>query len=254
MRLAGKVAVITGAGGGMGRAAAQIFAREGAHVVVADLFTEAGEESVKLITEAGGEAIFVHTNVAKESEVKALMDTAADHYGAVHVLYNNAGIMPNEDGAITEMTDETFNKVIDINQRGAAYCCKYAIPQMIKVGNGSIINIASFVALLGCTVPQDVYTMSKGALIALTRSLAVQYAKQGIRTNAICPGPIETPLLRQLWTSEEARNLRLNRIPLGRFGTAEDIVYLGLYLASDESSWTTGAVMVVDGGITSNYF
>jgi NAD(P)-dependent dehydrogenase (short-subunit alcohol dehydrogenase family) len=125
---------------------------------------------------------------------------------------------------------------------------------MISSGGGSIVNIASFVALLGCSVPQDVYTMSKGGLIALTKSLAVQFAKQGIRANAICPGPIETPMLRRLWSSEEARNLRLNRIPLGRFGAAEDIVYLGLYLASDEASWTTGAVMVVDGGITSNYF
>jgi NAD(P)-dependent dehydrogenase (short-subunit alcohol dehydrogenase family) len=162
--------------------------------------------------------------------------------------------MPNEDGSVTEMTEHSWSMVMDINLKGAAYCCKQAIPHMAAAGGGSIINIASFVALLGCTVPQDVYTMSKGGLISLTKSLAVQFAKQGIRANAICPGPIETPMLRTLWTSEEARNLRLNRIPLGRFGAAEDIVYLGLYLASDESSWTTGAVIVVDGGITSNYF
>jgi NAD(P)-dependent dehydrogenase (short-subunit alcohol dehydrogenase family) len=196
----------------------------------------------------------VQANVAEDEQVRNLMDATFARYGALHVLYNNAGIMPNEDGAITEMTEAIFDKVIDINLKGASYCCKYAIPHMIASGGGSIINIASFVALLGCTVPQDVYTMSKGALIAQTKSLAVQFAKQGIRANAICPGPIETPMLRTLWTSEEARNLRLSRIPLGRFGAAEDIVYLGLYLASDESSWTTGAVMVVDGGITSNYF
>src|SRR5665213_392596 len=207
MRLQGKVAVVTGAGGGMGRVAAQLFAREGARVAVADLVTKAGEETVAQITEAGGEAFFVQTNVAEDEQVRSLMDAVFARYGALHVLYNNAGIMPNEDGAITEMTEAIFDKVIDINLKGASYCCKYAIPHMIASGGGSIINIASFVALLGCTVPQDVYTMSKGALIAQTKSLAVQFAKQGIRANAICPGPIETPMLRTLWTSEEARNL-----------------------------------------------
>ncbi len=254
MRLQGKVAVITGAGGGMGRVAAELFARQGALIAVADVNVEGGEETVDNVMEAGGDAFFVRANVADEEQVRHLMDSTAERYGAIHVLYNNAGIMPNEDAAVTEMTEETWAKVMDINLKGAAFCCKHAIPHMIASGGGSIINIASFVALLGCTVPQDVYTMSKGGLISLTKSLAVQYAKRGVRANAICPGPIETPLLRQLWTSEEARNLRLNRIPLGRFGTADDIVYLGIYLASDESSWTTGAVLVVDGGITSNYF
>lgn len=254
MRLKDKVVVVTGAGGGMGRVAAEVFAREGARIAVADVSEQGGEETVASITAAGGEAFFVRCNVAEDVQVRALMDQTAARYGALHVLYNNAGIMPNEDNTVENMTDDTFSLVMDINLKGAAFCCKHAIPHMSASGGGSIINIASFVALLGCTVPQDVYTMSKGGLIALTKSLAVQYAKQGIRANAICPGPIETPLLRTLWTSEEARNLRLNRIPLGRFGAAEDIVYLGLYLASDESSWTTGAVMVVDGGITSNYF
>jgi NAD(P)-dependent dehydrogenase (short-subunit alcohol dehydrogenase family) len=254
MRLKDKVVVVTGAGGGMGRVAAELFAREGARIAVADVSEQGGEETMRLITAAGGEAFFVPCNVAEDAQVRNLMDQTAARYGALHVLYNNAGIMPNEDNTVENMTDETFSLVIDVNLKGAAFCCKHAIPHMIASGGGSIINIASFVALLGCTVPQDVYTMSKGGLIALTKSLAVQYAKQGIRANAICPGPIETPMLRTLWTSEEARNRRLNRIPLGRFGAAEDIVYLGLYLASDESSWTTGAVMVVDGGITSNYF
>lgn len=254
MRLQGKVAVITGAGGGMGRVAAELFARQGAQIAVADVNVEGGEETVDNVMEAGGDAFFVRANVADEEQVRHLMDSTVERYGALHVLYNNAGIMPDEDAAVTEMTEEIWARVMDINLKGAAFCCKHAIPHMIASGGGSIINIASFVALLGCTVPQDVYTMSKGGLISLTKSLAVQYAKRGVRANAICPGPIETPLLRQLWTSEEARILRLNRIPLGRFGTADDIVYLGIYLASDESSWTTGAVMVVDGGITSNYF
>jgi len=254
MRLANKVAIITGAGGGMGRVAAELFAREGAKVVVADVTAKAGQATVDAVRDVGGQAIAVAADVADEAQVQALVARTLAEYGALHVLYNNAGIMPNDDGAITEMSTEVFDRVIGINQKGAALCCKHAIPAMIASGGGSIVNIASFVALLGCTVPQDAYTMSKGALIALTKSLAVQFAKQGVRANAICPGPIETPLLRQLWTSDEARNLRLSRIPLGRFGTAEDIVYLGLYLASDESAWTTGAAIVVDGGITSNYF
>ncbi len=254
MRLANKVAIITGAGSGMGRAAALLFAREGAKVVVADLDPKTGEEVAGEITKAGGEALFVPVNVAVEEQVERVVQAAVERFGAVHVLYNNAGIMPADDGAVTDITEQTWDKVLDVNLKSAFFCCKYAIPEMIKAGSGSIINVASFVAILGCTVPQDAYTASKGGMISLTKSLAVQYAKRGVRANAICPGPIETPLLRMLWTSEEERNKRLNRIPLGRFGTPEDIVYLALYLASDESSWTTGAVMVADGGITSNYF
>jgi NAD(P)-dependent dehydrogenase (short-subunit alcohol dehydrogenase family) len=145
-------------------------------------------------------------------------------------------------------------RVLDINLKGVFLCCKYGIPEMLKGGGGSIINIASFVALVGCTVPQDAYTASKGGVLSLTRSLAVQYGPRGIRANALCPGPVETPLLRQLWTSEEERNKRLRRIPLGRFGTPEDIVNAGVFLASDESSWITGNTFLVDGGITVNYF
>ncbi|HLW02851.1 MAG TPA: glucose 1-dehydrogenase [Ktedonobacterales bacterium] len=254
MRLANKVAIITGGGSGMGRVASLLFAREGAKVTVADIDPKTGEETVAEIHKAGGEALFVPVNVADEAQVQRMVAATVERFGAVHVLYNNAGIMPGDDGAVTDITEQTWDKVLDVNLKSAFFCCKYAIPEMIKAGSGSIINTASFVAILGCTVPQDAYTASKGGMISLTKSLAVQYAKHGIRANAICPGPIETPLLRMLWTSEEERNKRLNRIPLGRFGTPEDIVYLALYLASDEASWTTGAVMVADGGITSNYF
>ncbi len=254
MRLANKIAIITGAGSGMGRAAALLFAREGAKVAVADVDAKAGEDVVAEIQKAGGDALFVPVNVADEAQVQHMVAATVERFGAVHILYNNAGIMPADDGAVTDISEQTWDKVLDVNLKSAFFCCKYAIPEMIKAGGGSIINTASFVALLGCTVPQDAYTASKGGMISLTKSLAVQYAKQGIRANAICPGPIETPLLRKLWTSEEERSKRLNRIPLGRFGAPEDIVYLALYLASDEASWTTGAAMVVDGGITSNYF
>ncbi len=254
MRLANKVALITGSAGGMGKAAAELFAREGASIVVTDIATDQGEETARGIRDAGGNAIFVKANVANEDEVKRLVGAAIDAFGHIDVLYNNAGIMPTDDGSVTDITEATWDKVMDVNLKSAFLCSKYTIPHMVKQGKGSIINVASFVAFLGCTVPQDAYTVSKGGMLSLTKSLAVQYGPHGIRCNAICPGPIETPLLRVLWTSEEARNLRLNRIPLGRFGEANDIVYMALYLDSDESSWTTGAWLVVDGGITANYF
>ena len=254
MRLANKVAVITGAASGMGQAASLLFAQEGASVVVVDLNIEAAEETVKSIRAAGGKAIAVEADVADEASVQAMVASAVEAFGRIDVLYNNAGIMPNDDGSVTDITEATWDRVMDVNIKSAFLCAKYTIPVMLKQRRGSIINVASFVAFMGCTVPQDAYTTSKGGMLALTKSLAVQYGPHGIRCNAICPGPIETPLLRALWTSEEARNLRLNRIPLGRFGEAKDIVYMALYLASDESSWTTGAWLVVDGGITSNYF
>lgn len=254
MRLADKVAIITGAASGMGKAAAELFASEGARIVVADIVEKEGQEVAQSIRAAGGNALFVKTNVADEAAVKNMVATTIDAFGAIDILYNNAGIMPGNDGSVTETSEEIWDRVMDINLKSAFLCSKYVIPSMMEQGKGSIINVASFVAFVGCTVPQDAYTASKGGMLSLTKSLAVQYGQYGIRCNAICPGPIETPLLRQLWTSEEARNQRLNRIPLGRFGEAKDIVYMALYLASDESSWTTGAWLVVDGGVTSNYF
>ena len=254
MRLADKVAIITGAASGMGKAAAELFASEGASIVVTDVAMKEGEETVIAIRDAGGNAIFVQTNVAIEEEVRNMVNVAVETFGHVDILYNNAGIMPGDDGSVTDISEVTWDRIMDINLKSAFLCSKYTIPYMIKQGKGSIINVASFVAFMGCTVPQDAYTASKGGMLSLTKSFAVQYGKHGIRCNAICPGPIETPLLRILWTSEEARNLRLNRIPLGRFGKAKDIVYMALYLASDESSWTTGAWLMVDGGISSNYF
>src|SRR5438132_5599372 len=254
MRLQDKVAIITGSAGGMGQAAAELFAREGANVVITDIATDAGEEADQKIRDSGGKALFVQANVANEADVKNMVGAAIDAFGHVDVLYNNAGIMPSDDGSVTDISEELWDRVMNVNLKSAFLCTKCTVPHMISQGKGSIINVASFVAFMGCTVPQDAYTASKGGMIALTKSFAVQYGRHGIRCNAICPGPIETPMLRVLWTSEEARNLRLDRIPLGRFGEAKDIVYMALYLASDESSWTTGAWLMVDGGLSSNYF
>ena len=254
MRLADKVAIITGSAGGTGKAAAELFAQEGASVVVTDVAVREGEETAQAIRDTGGTAIFVKANVAVEEEVRHMVNVAVEEFGRVDVLYNNAGIMPVEDSSVIETSEATWDRVMDINLKSAFFCAKYTVPHMIQQGKGSIINVASFVAFMGCTVPQDAYTASKGGMLSLTKSFAVQYGKHGIRCNAICPGPIETPLLRNLWTSEEARNLRINRIQLGRLGESKDIVYMALYLASDESAWTTGAWLVVDGGISSYYF
>jgi NAD(P)-dependent dehydrogenase (short-subunit alcohol dehydrogenase family) len=254
MRLENKVAIITGSAGGMGRVAAEIFAREGASIVVTDIAVSEGEETVQAVRNAGGKAHFIAADVAREDDVQRLVQTAIAEFGRVDILYNNAGIMPPEDEGVTDISEALWNTVMDVNLKSAFLCTKHVVPHMIERKQGSIINISSLVAFLGCTVPQDAYTVSKGGILALTKSCAVQYGRYGIRCNAICPGPIETPLLRHLWTSEEARDLRLSRIPLGRFGAAQDIVYMALYLASDESAWTTGAWLMVDGGISSNYF
>ena len=256
MRLDGKVCVITGAGGGMGRVASKMFAAEGAKVVVAEFSEAAGEETVRQARrEAGGTASFVKVDVSSEASAKAMIDHAVATYGRVDVLYNNAGIMPEADHSVIDTDVATWDQVMAVNVRGVFLGCKYAIPQMVEQGSGSIINIASFVALLGCSVPQDAYTASKGALISLTRSLAVQFGPKGVRTNAICPGPVETPLLMDwLVKDEEAKRIRLARNPTGRFGKPEEIVHMALYLASDESRWTNGAQLVVDGGISINYF
>ena len=254
MRLDGKVALITGAASGMGRVAAKMFATEGASVVAMDLVEGALDETVREVREAGGAIVGVPGDVSAASDVRRAVEKAVSEFGRLNVLYNNAGIFPDDDESVVDMNEATFQKVMDVNVKGIFFCCQYGVPELIKAGGGSIVNVASFVALMGCTIPQDAYTASKGAVLSLTRSLAVQYGRKGIRANAICPGPIETPLLSELLSTPEARNLRLNRIPLGRFGRAEDIVYAALFLASDESSWMTGSTFVVDGGITVNYF
>src|SRR6202171_1438036 len=247
----GKVTLITGAGSGMGRVATHAFVREGAKVVAVDVNPNAVHDTVASLQ---GNALAVTADVTREADVAVCVKTGVDAFGKLDVLYNNAGIFDEADESVLTTTDAIWDRTMAINVKGLAFCCKHGIPELIKAGGGSVINIASFVALVGCTVPQDAYTASKGAVIALTKSLAVQFGPKGIRTNAICPGPIETPLMRDLLKDEAKKRLRLNRIPMGRFGHADDIVSLAIYLASDESTWTNGAALIVDGGITSNYF
>jgi len=255
VRLDGKVAIITGGASGMGRVASAMFAKEGARVVLADVSEEAAESAAAEVRAAGGDATAVAADVSREDDARRMVDHAVATYGRVDCLYNNAGIMPAADHSVIDTDVDTWDKVMAVNVRGVFLGCKYAIPRMVDQGSGSIINIASFVAILGCSVPQDAYTASKGAVLSLTRSLAVQFAPRGVRTNAISPGPIETPLLLDwLVKDEEAKRIRLARNPTRRFGKPEEIVHVAIYLASDESRWTNGANLVIDGGITVNYF
>ena len=219
MRLKDKVSIITGAGSGMGRIAALRFAAEGSRVIVADNQGEAAEETVRQIRAAGGESYAAAVDVSVEAEAKAMAEVAIRRYGQIDVLYNNAGIMPEADHSVLDTSVEVWDQVMAVNVRGVFLCCKHALPHMLERGCGSIINVSSFVAVLGCSVPQDAYTASKGAILSLTRSLAVQFAPHGIRTNAILPGPVETPLLMDwLLKDEAAKKLRLARNPTGRFG------------------------------------
>ncbi len=260
-RLDGKVCLITGGGSGMGRVATRLFAREGAAVLAVDLDGDAATASATEATEAareagsGGEARGFVADVTSEEAAAAMVAEAERAWGGLDVLYNNAGIFPEKDHAVVDTPEDVLDKVLSVNLKGVWNGCKHGIPAMERRGGGSVINIGSFVAILGCTVPQDAYTASKGAVIALTRSLAVQHAPKGVRVNTICPGPIATPLIESwLLSNPEEKKKRLDRIPLGRLGQPEDVVWLAVHLASDESAWTNGAVLVVDGGITANYF
>lgn len=254
MRLKDKVVLISGAGSGIGKVSCHIFAQEGAKIVANEIRPDALARTVEEVRQAGGEIVGVVGDVSRAADVQRAVRDGVRAFGELNVLFNNAGIFPDDDTSAVETSEETLQRVLDVNVKGVFLCCKYGVPALLDAGGGSIINIASFVALMGCTAPQDAYTVSKGGVLALTRSLAVQYGRRKIRANAICPGPIETPLLSQLLADPAKRELRLNRIPLGRFGRPEDVAYAGLYLASDESSWVTGTTFVVDGGITVNYF
>jgi NAD(P)-dependent dehydrogenase (short-subunit alcohol dehydrogenase family) len=252
-RLGGKVALITGAASGMGRCAAELFAREGARVVVADSTEDAGRAVVDTIERDGGSASFVRADVSRADDCDAMVRHALDHYGALHVLYNNAGVFPPDDGGVLDTPETTWDRVMEINLKGVWLGCRAGIPAMLTSGGGSIINVASFVAFMGAATAQIAYTSSKGGVLSMTREIAVEYGRRGIRANALCPGPIETPLLAELLSDPARRARRLVHIPLGRLGQAEELAKAALFLASDDSSFMTGASLLVDGGITAAY-
>jgi NAD(P)-dependent dehydrogenase (short-subunit alcohol dehydrogenase family) len=252
-RLDGKVALITGGGSGMGRVASVLFAREGARVVLTDVADGTGDAAAAEITGAGGEALYVHADVSDEADAEAMVKTAIDRFGRLDVLYNNAGIMLADDGSVDTTDESVWDRTLAINVKGVAHGCKYGVPAMIAGGGGSIINVASFVAWMGAATSQTAYTASKGAVLAMTREIAVEYARKEIRCNALCPGPIDTPLLAELLSDPARRQRRFVHIPMGRLGRAEELANAALFLASDDSSYMTGASLIVDGGITAAY-
>jgi NAD(P)-dependent dehydrogenase (short-subunit alcohol dehydrogenase family) len=252
-RLDDKVALITGGASGMGKVASHLFAKEGAKVVLTDVADEAGEAVAAAIRDGGAQAAYVHADVSRASDAEAMVRFAVTTFGGLTILYNNAGVFPERDGSVTETPEEVWDLTIGINLKGVYLGCRYGIPAMIESGGGAIVNVASFVALMGAATPQIAYTASKGGVLSMTREIAVEFARQGVRANALCPGPIETPLLQELLADPARRQRRLVHIPLGRFGQAEEIAKAALFLASDESSYMTGAALVVDGGITAAY-
>jgi NAD(P)-dependent dehydrogenase (short-subunit alcohol dehydrogenase family) len=251
-RLEGKVCVITGAGGGMGRDAAQLFTEQGAHVAVADVSLDAAEETAALC--ADGSAFAVEVDVVDEDGVRGLMAATAERFGGVDVIYNNAGISPEDDASILETEVDAWQRVQDVNTKGVFLCCKHGIPHLLERGGGSVINVASFVAILGAATSQISYTASKGAVLSLSRELAVQFARQGVRVNALCPGPVETPLLLRIFGDDPAAYERRRiHLPMGRLAKPREIVNAALFLASDESSYVNGSTFLVDGGLTAAY-
>ena len=253
MRLENKVALITGAGSGIGRETALLFAREGAQVVVADVNDEAGRNVVQELKAAGGQAVYAHADVSKSADAEAMIRTAEETFGRLHILFNNAGISHAKDDDAVSTDEDVWDLTMSINLKGVFLGCKYGIPALRRAGGGSIINTASFVAVLGAATPQLAYTASKGGVLAMTRELATIHARENIRVNALCPGPLRTELLMKYLDTEEKRQRRLVHIPMGRFGEAREIAQAALFLASDESSFTTGATFLVDGGITAAY-
>ena len=247
-RLDGKIAFITGSGMGMGREAALLFAEQGARVIVSDIDAAAARETVSLVERSGKEAVAVVGEVALEADVKRMIDECVERFGALHVLYNNAGVLwKDRDRSVLETDERHWDRVIAINLKSVFWVTKHGIPHLQRAGGGSIVNIGSVSGLVGFTRAQDAYTAAKGALIALTKSLAVQFAKDGIRCNIIHPGIVETPL-QAPYLNDALRAEFKTAIPLGRIGQPADIASAALFLASDESSFMTGAEMIIDGG------
>jgi NAD(P)-dependent dehydrogenase (short-subunit alcohol dehydrogenase family) len=253
MRLKDKVALITGAGSGIGRQAALLFAREGAAVHVVDVSDAAGHETVAMVKQAGGRAAYCHADISKAADCQRMVAESEQAFGKLNVLFNNAGIMHAKDDDAVSTSEEVWDLTLDINAKGVFLGCKYGIPALKRAGGGSVINTASFVARMGAATPQIAYTASKGAVLAMTRELAVIHARQNIRVNALSPGPLKTELLMSFLNTEAKKQRRLVHVPMGRFGEAEEIAKAALFLASDESSYITGTEFLVDGGLTAAY-
>ena len=249
-RLRGKVCVITGAGSGMGREAAILFTEEGASVCVADVDGAAAEQTAALCPGSFAQEV----DVAAEASVAAMMDATASRYGGIDVLYNNAGISPGDDASVLETSVEAWDRVQAVNTKGVFLCCKHGIPHLLDRGGGSVINVASFVAIVGAATSQISYTASKGAVLSMTRELAVQFARERVRVNALCPGPVETPLLLAIFGDDPAAlERRRTHWPTGRLAKPREVVNGALFLARDESSYVTGTTFLVDGGLTAAY-
>lgn len=253
MRLKGKVALITGAGSGIGRESALLFAAEGARVVAVDRDPAGGERVVEEIAAGGGTAMFVQADVSRAGDCEAMVRAAEERFGALNVLFNNAGIMDSRDDDAIATEEEVWDLTLAINLKGVFFGCKFGIPALRRAGGGSVINTASVVALVGSAAPQIAYTASKGGILAMSRELAVIHARENIRVNALCPGPLRTELLMKFLDTEEKRQRRLVHIPAGRFGESAEIARAALFLASDESSYVNGSTFVVDGGLSCAY-
>lgn len=252
-RLQGKVSLITGAGRGIGRAAALAFAREGARVVAVDMNGEAAKAVAAEVTAAGGACAATAADVSKAADCQQMVAFAEREMGGLHVLFNNAGIMPDPDGSVLDTDEATFDAVMGVNVKGVFFGCKFGIPALLRAGGGSIINTASFVAVMGAATSQSAYTASKGAVLALTREIAVEFARKGIRANSLCPGPVDTPMLQQLLAEPAARARRFVHLPMGRLAKAEEIAEAAVFLASNESSYVNGTTFLVDGGLSGAY-
>jgi NAD(P)-dependent dehydrogenase (short-subunit alcohol dehydrogenase family) len=248
-RLEGKVAVITGAASGIGLESARRFAAEGAKVCAVDLDRQRGKDAA---SEVGG--LYIPADVTSPEAVREMYREASEHFGGIDILFNNAGISPPDDDSILETELDAYQRVQDVNLKSVFLCCKYGIPHLLERGGGSVINTASFVAVMGAATSQISYTASKGGVLAMSRELGVQFARQGVRVNALCPGPVNTPLLQELFAKDpEKAQRRLVHLPMGRFAEAVEIANAALFLASDESSYITASTFLVDGGLSGAY-
>jgi len=253
LRLQGKVALITGAGSGIGRESSLLWASEGAAIVAVDVDRAAAQQTADAVQAAGGRAIAVEADVSRAQDCERMIARAESEYGKLNILFNNAGIMHSQDDDAVTTDESVWDVTMNVNAKGVFFGCKYGIPALRRAGGGAIVNTASFVAVLGAATPQVAYTASKGAVLALTRELAIVHARENIRINALCPGPLKTELLMKFLNTDEKKQRRLVHIPMGRFGEAKEIARAALFLVSDEASYVTGTQFLVDGGITAAY-